>query len=176
MRSRTPVAPTAPAETPADRLQQTVDELAQNVRVLTDVIDQLRADLSWLTRNGLPHQPIHVFVHRMPRATSGKKGNGALKLSLASWPVCDPTAETLSDDQLRSAVIDEVVQRLAEPLGQLAQEQLNELLSVMDHAHREVMLAIRTPKATTPADSGASPPRPLCDDVGGDPPRQLRLF
>lgn len=123
MRSRTPAASTAPAETPADRLQQAVDELAQNVSVLTDIVDQLREDLSWLTWNGLPHQPIHVFVHRMPLAPPGEGSNGKLDLTFATGPDRDPTAKTLSDDHVRAAVIEDIVQRLAEPLGQIAHAQ-----------------------------------------------------
>ncbi len=139
-----------PDETDADRLQTAVDELAQNVRVLTDIVDRLREDLSWLTRNGVPHQPITVLVHRMPRVSAGEGGRGTLELSLVRWPVRDPTAETLSDDQVRAVVVEEIVQRLAEPLGELAQEQLNALVDVIDHAHREVLHAIRTPRSTEP--------------------------
>jgi hypothetical protein len=46
--------PAVSNETPADRLQAAVEELARNVRVLTDVVDEIREDLSWLTRNGMP--------------------------------------------------------------------------------------------------------------------------
>lgn len=131
-------------ETPADRLQFAVDELRQNVRVLMDIVDQLREDLSWLTRNGMPHQPLTVIVHRMPGIT-GEGSRRTLEFSMLESPDRDPTAETLSDDQVRAAVIDDIVQRLAEPLGELAQEQLNSLVSIIDHAHREVRQAIRRP-------------------------------
>lgn len=157
---RSPSSPVAqpsgtPAETATERLLAAVNELAQNVRVLIDVVDQVREDLSWLTRNGVPHQPINVVVHRMPLLASGARDDSSLELSMAPWPVRDPTADTLSDEQVRAAVIDDVVQRLAEPLGQLAQEQLNSLLSVMDHAHREVLQAIRAPRTAPPQESVA---------------------
>lgn len=151
-----------PDETAADRLQAAVDELAQNVRVLTDIVDELREDLSWLTRNGVPHQPVTVLVHRMPHVAakesngSTQSSGGSLELSLAHWPVRDPTADTLSDDKVRAAVIDDIVQRLAEPLGELAQEQLNILVSVIDHSHRELLKAIRQPPAASPAQEPAS--------------------
>ena len=165
--TRTKSSPSArpngtPDETTADRLQEAVDELAQNVRVLTDIVDELREDLSWLTRNGVPHQPVTVFVHRMPcvaakgESASTESSGGSLELSFARLPVYDPTADTLSDDQVRAAVIDDIVQRLAEPLGELAQEQLNILVSVIDHAHREVLTAIRQPRATPPAEELAT--------------------
>ena len=153
-------------ETAADRLQAAVDELAQNVRVLTDVVDELREDLSWLTRNGVPHQPVTVVVHRMPHVAakgsedSAETSGSSLELTLAHWPVRDPTADTLSDDQVREAVIDDIVQRLAEPLGELAQEQLNVLVSVIDHAHRELLKAIRQPQAASPAEEPATSESP----------------
>ncbi len=160
----------APDETAADRLQAAVDELAQNVRVLTDIVGELREDLSWLTRNGVPHQPVTVLVHRMPHVAakgsndSKESSGGSLELSFARWPVRDPTVDTLADDQVRAAVIDDIVQRLAEPLGELAQEQLNVLVSVIDNSHRELLKAIRQPQATSPADepatSESSPTKP----------------
>jgi uncharacterized coiled-coil protein SlyX len=164
MPRRAAASPAEP-ETPVDRLQATVEELSQNVRVLTDVVDQVREDLRWLTRNGLPHQPLHVLVHRMPLEPSAT-GGGSVELEFAALPPRDPTAD-LSDEQQRAAVIDELVERLAEPLGELAQEQLNALLSVMDEAHREVMETIR----------GAKPPPKfeLPDEPKG-PDSQLRLF
>lgn len=152
----------SPDETAADRLQAAVDELAQNVRVLTDIVDELREDLSWLTRNGVPHQSVTVFVHRMPHvaakgeSASTESSGGTFGLSLAHWPDRDPTVDTLSDDHVRAAVIDDIVQRLAEPLGALAQEQLNILVSVIDHAHRELLKAIRQPPAASPAEELAT--------------------
>jgi hypothetical protein len=138
-----------PEEAPADRLQATVEELSQKVRVLTDIVDALREDLSWLTRNGIPHQPITVIVHRMPRV-AGEGIRGTMELSFDQLPDRDPTIDTLSDDQVRTAVIDEIVERLAVPIGELAQEQLNVLLSIVDHAHRDVLQAIRKPQTIPP--------------------------
>ena len=132
MSRRTLTSPATSNETAADRLQAAVDELAQNVRVLTDVVDQIREDLSWLTRNGVPHQPLTVIVHRMPLVAPRRAKKKSFDISVLSLPVRDPTAETLSDDELRNAAIDRIVERLADPLGQLAQEQLNMLLSVLD--------------------------------------------
>ncbi len=166
-RSSPPARPNeSPDVTAADRLQSAVDELAQNVRVLTDIVEELREDLSWLTRNGVPHQPVTVLVHRMPHvAAKGSNGSkessgGSLELSFARWPVRDPTVETLADDQVRAAVIDDIVQRLGEPLGELAQEQLNILVSVIDNSHRELLKAIRQPQATSPVEDPATSTSP----------------
>lgn len=152
MSRRAAASPTAP-ETPVDRLQTAVDELADNVRILTDIVGHIREDLSWLTRNGVPHQPLNVLVHRMPLLSDGVPREGGFEFSLLSSPSRDPTAETLSDDHLRNAVIDEIVDRLAVPLGQMAQEQLNALLSVLDESHRKVLQAIRDPQSFQPPES-----------------------
>lgn len=142
-----------PPEAPAERLQATVDDLSQNVRVLTDIVGQLREDLSWLTRNGLPHQPLHVIIHHVPR-TADSTDRASFQIALANQGQDDPTA-ALSDEQLET-LTDQIVEQLGEFLGEVAQEQLNVLLSGMDHAHREVMKAIRFPESTkTGGDSSA---------------------
>lgn len=149
MPRRASPSPAIPEDTPAERLQTAVEELSQNVRNLADIIDRIREDLSWLTRNGVPHQPVTVIVHRMPGLA--EEGNtGSYEFSFARLPDRDPTSDTLSDDQVRAAVVEDVVQRLAEPLGALAQEQLNSLVSIIDHAHREILQAIRRPHETQP--------------------------
>ena len=158
MSRRVSSSSTAPEETPADRLQATVEELSQNVRELTDIVDALREDLSWLIRNGMPHQPITVIVHSMPRV-AGEGSRGSPELSFAQLPDRDPTTDTLSDDQVRATVIDEIVERLAVPIGELAQEQLNLLLSIVDHAHRDVLQAIRRPQTVAPEKLAPKKPR-----------------
>ena len=149
-------SPMTSAETPADRLQTAVDELAGNVRVLADIVGEIREDLSWLTRNRMPHQPLVVQVQRMPRVPAGE--TGSFEFSLLSLPVSDPTAETLSDDQMRESVVDDLVDRLAEPLGQLAQDQLNMLMNVLDRAHRDLLQAIRSPQSLE--STGQQSPKP----------------
>lgn len=151
MARRTSLTPSVPPESPADRLQASVDAIADGVRVISDIVEHIREDLSWLTRNGIPHQPLHVLIHRMPLVSDGKTGDGSFQFSLVSPLARDPTSETLTDAQLRAAVIDQIVDRLAEPLGRLAQEQLNSLLTVLDDSHRQVLEAIRDPQAVQSA-------------------------
>jgi hypothetical protein len=165
-------------ETDADRLQEAVDKLAENVSVLTDIIDQIREDLSWLTRNGMPHQPLDVFVHRMPRLSDDEPERGSFEFSFLTPPVRDPTAETLSDNRLRDTVVGQIVERLAEPLGHVAQEQLNALLSVLNDSHRKMLEVIRNPPPRPPASrtkktsTKPSVPNPPAEP----PPPRGRLF
>ena len=47
---------------------ESVDRLSSEIHCLRQVLDDMREDVSWLTRNGLPVQPIeHVHVRRMAR-------------------------------------------------------------------------------------------------------------
>ena len=47
---------------------ESVDRLSSEIHCLRQVLDEVREDVSWLTRNGLPVQPIeHVHVRRMAR-------------------------------------------------------------------------------------------------------------
>lgn len=140
------VASAVVSETPIDRLQATVEELSQNVRVLTDIVELIREDLSWLTRNGMPHQSLHVLVHSLPKVSETQ--SGSVQLSVLTAPNPDPTA-ALTDDRQRSLVIDQLVEQLSVPLGELAQEQLNALLGIMDHAHHEILTAIRNPSTAS---------------------------
>lgn len=66
-----PSKPHKPLASPAeytDPVAEAGDRLAAEVRCLREVMDEVREDLSWLTRNGLPVQPVeHVHVKRMAR-------------------------------------------------------------------------------------------------------------
>ncbi|MBI1314485.1 hypothetical protein GC176_24600, partial [bacterium] len=56
----------APNEETENPVADSVDRLTAEVRVLRDVLDEIREDFSWVTRNGLPVQPvIHTRVKRM---------------------------------------------------------------------------------------------------------------
>ena len=83
---------------------------------------------------------------------------GSLELSLLHSPDRDPTTDTLSDDQIRLAVIDDIIQKLAEPLGELTQELLNTLISILDHTHRDV-LRLRPDCTSDSQESSDQPPK-----------------
>ena len=62
-----------------DPLAESVDRLSAEVRVLRDVLSEIREDLSWVTRNGLPIQPVeHVHVRRMARDVNAADWNERL--------------------------------------------------------------------------------------------------
>ena len=67
MPTRRHVPSAAPVER-ASPLTESVDRLTSEIHCLRQVLDDVREDVSWLTRNGLPVQPVeHVHVRRMAR-------------------------------------------------------------------------------------------------------------
>lgn len=61
-------SPSASRAENTDPLAESVDRLSAEVRVLRDVLAEIREDFSWVTRNGLPIQPVeHVHFRRMAR-------------------------------------------------------------------------------------------------------------
>jgi len=54
---------------PGERLCDVVTDFTQHLRVLIDVLDDIREDLNWITRNGIPgSRPMeHTRVVRMAR-------------------------------------------------------------------------------------------------------------
>lgn len=67
-----------PAEC-TDPVAKAGDRLAAEVRCLREVMDEVREDLSWLTRNGLPVQPVeYVHVKRMARDVTAPDWNERL--------------------------------------------------------------------------------------------------
>lgn len=94
---RQATTPVAASESLPERLQTSLDEFADNVRVLTDIVDQLREDVSRLMRNGMPHQPLTVLIHRMPLVEADRSERGSFECSLLSSTARDPTADTLLD-------------------------------------------------------------------------------
>lgn len=85
-------APSAPAQsTEADPLHESVDRLAVEIRLLREVMDEMREDVSWVTRNGLPHQPIEqVVVKQMARDPCAKDW-GPLQLRPLRRPTSSPS-------------------------------------------------------------------------------------
>lgn len=151
--ARKSLSPTsAPSDSPVTRLTDAVEHLAQNVIVLSDILDVIREDLSWLTRNCVPaHQPVGQ-AQETPTAPAVRKRTRRNRQGRTQSP--DGSSNAISQSrEAMDGIIDEVVMRLAEPLGEIAQEQLNILLGVLESARKEIATAIR----------GANHPAPLLD-------------
>lgn len=134
--------PPTPVDSPVERLTTAVDHLAQNIVVLSDILDDIREDLSWLLRNGIPGQECPAASTEVRRAVSGKHRRKTMqspRVVVGDGRVDDCPQRGV----LAGAMIDELVSRLAEPLGEIAQEQLNILVGALESARREIETAIR---------------------------------
>ncbi len=143
MARRNASPPPAPEELPAERLCDAVSDLTQHVHVLIDVLDDIREDLSWITRNGIPSNPVqHTRVVRMARDPFAPDAREHLELRTY-------TLEPRGSSPITPEVFDELVSEIAEAMTVVGQEQLNMLLTALDDARAKLMVAIRNPAGTS---------------------------
>lgn len=141
-----PHKPLANSKERTDPVAEAGDRFAAEVRCLREVMDEVREDLSWLTRNGLPVQPVeHVHVKRMARDVTAVDWSERLsvertmlhapgQLSGVATPELRRLAEELQSavehlmegqigpvlkaiDEVQAALIDAMQQRETEPSG-----------------------------------------------------------
>lgn len=115
--------------------------MTDELRVARDVMDEIREDLSWVSRNGVPgHREGHMQLRRMARDPLVADANERLEVCLTNREAADSTA--LSPDKF-----DELVSEIAEIVTVVGQEQLNLLLTALDNARERLLAAIKTPAA-----------------------------
>jgi hypothetical protein len=130
-------APTAEIPTQSDALAGAVERLCDELHILREVIDDIREDFSWVTRNGLPLQPIeHVVVHRMARDPCGADWNEKLELRRTEIPGRWP-APTLDVE-----VLDRIAETLTTTVETVAQGQLEAVLSALDVVRNQILSAL----------------------------------
>ncbi len=161
----------APADSDSERLLDAVVILSQQASILIDLIEDVREDLSWLTRNGIPHQPLIVRVDRMARDPLALDWGERLKFSVLDASQKPAAASIDCSDSQVGALIDV----LADPLGQVAPEKLATLISLFDFVRHEVLKAIRSTSAHTCGNPGPDSPSDT-DQASGtnQPDRQER--
>ncbi len=151
MPSRKAAPPPAPAELPTEQLYETVTDLTQHVRVLIDVLDDIREDLNWITRNGIPGgRPLkHTRLVRMARDPFAPDAREHLELRTY-------TLEPHDSPVVMPDVFEALVSEIAEAMTVVGQEQLNMLLTALDDARTKLMAAIKNP-ASKPAGDQVAP-------------------
>jgi len=139
MTPRKASSPPTQAELPVERLCDAVSDLTQHVRVLLDVLDEIREDLSWITRNGMPGgRPIeHTRLIRMARDPLAPDARDHLELHTY-------TLEPHGRSPITPEVFESLVSEIAEAMTVVGQEQLNMLLTALDDARTKLMAAIKT--------------------------------
>jgi len=136
-----------------DPLAEAVERLTAELSVLRQVIDEIREDFSWLTRNGLPVQPIeHVHVKRMALDPCAEDWGERLEIERSTYL---PRA---SASPLESNILDDVVEDLKTTFEAAAQGQLEVVLTALDGVRAEIIGALRRHRGELPDDSpGARP-------------------
>lgn len=167
----TKARPTVPAISPEpDPLVLAVDRLTSELAILRQVMDEIREDFSWLTRNGLPIQPIeHIHVKRM-----------ALDPCAADWGYrLQIERSTLVPND--SVAIDRIADDLKTTFEAIAQGQLEVVLQALDGVRGEVLAAVKCRsrvKIPTPPTETApvvAPPDQVPEQPRERPPRG-RMF
>ena len=166
MPQRRKVPPAQPAES-TDPLFESVDRLSAEVRVLRDVLAEIREDFSWVTRNGLPIQPVeHVHVRRMARDVNADDWSERLVIerTLLHPPgqlagIATPELRRLTED-LQSAV-DALMQGQVEPILKAVDEVQAALMDAMQHSETNASAAeTATTESMSPLFPTENPPEP----------------
>lgn len=150
-----------------ERLTDALNRLTDEVRVVRDVLDETREDLSWISRNGLPHQPtVHTQLVRMAADPLSPDWNE--RLEFRRFPSGDS-----SNSQIASEQLEELVSEIAELVTGTGQEQVNLLLTALDDMRAKLVVAIKAsadepPTEVIPTAAMSSGPRST--------PRQGELF
>lgn len=170
-----PVRPSAPESQRSQWLERLVDavqHLADEVRVVRDVLEETREDLSWMTRNGIPgkhseHKRITCMA-RDPLAAD----------AIEHLAVVTSTPAFVNSAELSAEVFDELVSEIAEVVTVIGQEQVNLLLVALDDARAKLVAAIKSsaispsgsnsqePLASPPSQESASPPIVKSSETG----------
>ena len=158
-----PSKPHKPSANPAERtdpLADAADRLSSEVRCLRDVLDEIREDVSWMTRNGLPIQPVeHVNIKRMARDVNAADWNE--RLVVERTPLHPPGRLTgIATPELRRLTED-----LQSAVEALMDGQIGPILKAVDEVQTALMDAMQRSQTElsvdggmTSMDAGTSPP------------------
>lgn len=152
-----------------ERLTAAVDRLADEVRVVRDVLDEIREDLGWVTRNGVPLHPIvHTQLLRMARDPLVPDANE--RLDFRRFVSADSSLPELASDML-----DELVSEIAEVVTGTGQEQVNLLLGALDDMRTKLVAAIKLPPVESKP-AATAVPHSSVPSASRHPAKQRDLF
>jgi len=157
-------------------LSESVDRLIGEVQLLRQVLDEIREDLSWVTRNGLPVQPVeHVHVKSMARDVRAADWNDRLVIERT---MLHPLGQL---GRLGSLELDRLMDELRGSVETLAQGQIEPVLNALDEVRTALLAAMPTQDGdrqhTEPQQSPESPsPKTSPDKQRSPRERTDRLF
>lgn len=116
-----------------------MNHLTEELRVVRDVLDEAREDLSWLTQNGIPGQAseLRPLVRRTKGTLVPEENERAVIAHTADSP-----------KELPTEVFDELVAEITEIVTFVGQEQANLLLTAIDELRAKLVATI---KSATPS-------------------------
>ncbi len=161
MPTKKPTSATVPERTRSQQVEQlteAVTTLTEHVQVLTDALSDIREDLNWITRNGIPgsHPIEHTRLIRMARDPLSPNARDHLELRTY-------TLEPHGSSPITPEVFNDLVSEIAEAMTVVGQEQLNMFLSALDDARTKLLAAIKSPATTPPKEepnpTPAAPPQ-----------------
>ena len=157
-------APAATAE--SDPLAESINRLTGELGALRHVLEDIREDFSWLTRNGLPVQPVeHVIVKRMALDPCGGDWADKLQVERLTFPSQSATSPLDSD------ALDRIADDLKITFEAVAQGQLEVVLNALDGVRTEILSVIKRREAVASVRTVAAPtvPEPQTT-TAADPP------
>ena len=154
-----------------ERLTDAVNHLAEEVRVVRDVLDEVRGDFGWLTRNGIPGQRIvHTQLLQMARDPLATDANE--RLEFRRFSSGEPTGSAIASD-----VLNELVSEIAEVVTGTGQEQVHLLLGALDDMRTKLVAAIKSSSHEPPSEPIAvAVPQSAVSSISPSPTKQGRLF
>lgn len=151
MPSQRQSAPTKSVEE-SQQLAESVDRLTDELRSLGTVLESIREDVSWVTRNGLPVQPVeHIHLTRMARDPCADDWNERL---VVERTMIHPPGQLSA---LGSPNIERIAEELRNAVETLAQEHLEPVLTALDETRDALLSAIHRTKQESGGET-------LCDN------------
>ena len=139
--------PTTSVDEP-NPLAESVDRLTDELRSLGTVLESVREDISWVTRNGLPVQPVeHIHLTRMARDPCAADWNERL---VAERTMIHPPGQSSG---LGSLDIERISEELRTTVETLAQGHLEPVLTALDEVRATLLRAIRRAKQESGGES-----------------------
>ncbi|MDZ4683526.1 MAG: hypothetical protein SH850_00460 [Planctomycetaceae bacterium] len=168
MAGTSPLPPTV--ETSIEQLSAAVADLAQNVRVLSDLVQETREEFQWISRNGIPHQPLTVRIEPTPGMPPSASDGGTYKVNVVGQ-ASPPSGAPATIEEVH-----ELFEWLGEHFTALHQEQLNLIVAAQEGGQKRLLAAITgeaqpperpkwSPSPVSSAARGTSPPPPARSSV-----------
>lgn len=171
MPSRRKVPSAGPAEQ-TDPVAEAADRLSAEVRCLREVLDEVREDFSWVTRNGLPIQPMeHIRVRRMARDPNADDWAARLVVDRFALP------EDIQASPLESDSLDALARNLRAAFETAAKGQLEPVLQVVDGVQARLVAMLQQQggnEISEPASVATTPARPTATAPANIPAEDSR--